>query len=80
MPTTIEPAAGDGAFRGPMIERLAASCRRLKRPLSDCADSLIADELDEGSASRARDLAINILTKLELKRSAAERLAAAWVG
>jgi adenine-specific DNA-methyltransferase len=75
----IEPAAGDGAFLGPMIERLAASCLRLKRPLSDCACSLIAYELDEGSAGRARELATNILTKLELKRSTAEQLAAAWV-
>jgi len=48
-----------------MIERLAASCRRLKRPLSDCADSLVAYELDEGSASRTRDLAINFRTKLD---------------
>jgi hypothetical protein len=31
----VEPAAGDGAFLAPMIERLAASCRALKRPLSD---------------------------------------------
>ena len=29
----VEPAAGDGAFLGPMIERLMASCRRLGRPL-----------------------------------------------
>ena len=28
----VEPAAGDGAFLGPMIERLAESCRRHKRP------------------------------------------------
>lgn len=75
----IEPAAGEGAFLGPMIERLAASCRRLKRPLSDCEDSLVAYELDEASAERARELVMNILTTLELKRSAAERLAAAWV-
>jgi adenine-specific DNA-methyltransferase len=75
----VEPAAGDGAFLGPMIERLAASCRRLKRPLSDCAHSLVAYELDEESAARSRELAINILMNAELKRSAAERLAEAWV-
>jgi hypothetical protein len=75
----VEPAAGDGAFLGPMIERLAASCRKLKRPLSDCANSLVAYELDALSAGRARELVINVLTKLEMKRSAAERLAKAWV-
>jgi hypothetical protein len=32
----VEPAAGDGAFLGPMIDRLIASCRKLGRPLADC--------------------------------------------
>ena len=75
----VEPAAGDGAFLGPMIERLAASCRRQKRPLSDCTDSLVAYELDEVSAARARELVIDVLTKLEMKLAAAKRLAKAWV-
>lgn len=38
----VEPAAGDGAFLVPMVERLVQSCRRLDRPLSACAGSLIA--------------------------------------
>jgi adenine-specific DNA-methyltransferase len=46
----VEPAAGDGAFLRPMIERLADSCQKLGRPLSDCAASLLAYELDEESA------------------------------
>lgn len=75
----VEPAAGDGAFLGPMIERLADSCRMLNRPLSDCRDALIAYELDDASAERARSLAASILVKHGLKRSAAERLAGAWV-
>jgi adenine-specific DNA-methyltransferase len=75
----VEPAAGDGAFLGPMIERLAESCERLKRPLSDCKGALIAYELDDASAERARSLAANILMKHGLKRPAAERLAGAWV-
>ena len=75
----VEPAAGDGAFLGPMIERLADSCQRLNRPLSDCKNSLVAYELDDASAERARSLAANILMKHGLKRPAAERLAGAWV-
>lgn len=75
----LEPAAGDGAFLGPMVERLAESCRRLKRPLSDCSDALIAYELDESSAGRARKLATGILVTQGLGRSAAERLASGWV-
>jgi adenine-specific DNA-methyltransferase len=38
----IEPTAGDGAFLGPMIERLVDSCERLGRPLTDCTKSLVA--------------------------------------
>jgi adenine-specific DNA-methyltransferase len=75
----VEPAAGDGAFLGPMIERLADSCQRLGRPLTDCQSALIAYELDDASAGRARGLAANILTKCGLKPSAAGRLAEAWV-
>jgi adenine-specific DNA-methyltransferase len=75
----VEPAAGDGAFLGPMIERLADSCRRLKRPLSDCRSAFIAYELDDASAARARGMAADILVKRGLKRPAAVRLADAWV-
>jgi adenine-specific DNA-methyltransferase len=75
----VEPAAGDGAFLGPMIERLTESCRRLNRPIADCRGALIAYELDEASAARARSLAADVLTKLGLRRPAADRLAAAWV-
>jgi adenine-specific DNA-methyltransferase len=75
----VEPAAGDGAFLGPMIERLADSCQRLGRPLTDCEGALIAYELDERSAECARSLAADILLKRGLKRPLAERLANAWV-
>jgi adenine-specific DNA-methyltransferase len=75
----VEPAAGDGAFLGRMIERLADSCTRLKRPLSDCQSSLIAYELDNASAERARNLAVSIVVKHGLKPPSAERLAGAWV-
>jgi hypothetical protein len=60
----VEPAAGDGAFLGPIIERLAESCQRLGRSLSECRKSLIAYELDEESADRARALATDILVGL----------------
>src|SRR6185369_9690599 len=46
----VEPAAGDGAFLGLMIERLLVSCRKLGKPLSACRKSLIAYELDDESA------------------------------
>jgi len=75
----IEPAAGEGAFLGPMIARLVESCGRLGRPLSDCRDSLLAYELDEESAERTRALATEILTEGGVPVPLAEGLAASWV-
>jgi adenine-specific DNA-methyltransferase len=75
----VEPAAGDGAFLGPMIERLIASCRRLGRPFSDCRGSLVAYELDVASADRARVLAVKLLTGCGVEYSIAETLAGSWV-
>lgn len=75
----VEPAAGDGAFLGPMIERLLGSCRNLGRPVLECQQSLIAYELDTTTADRARALAIKMLTGGGISECDAEVLAAAWV-
>lgn len=75
----VEPAAGEGAFLGPMIERLIRSCQRLGRPMVDCRDSLIAYELDDQSADHARTVAIRVLGELGVPGAAAESLAAGWV-
>ncbi|HNV32917.1 MAG TPA: hypothetical protein PKK81_08305, partial [Nitrospira sp.] len=75
----IEPAAGDGAFLGPMIERLVESCGNLGRSLSECEHSLIAYELDETSAARARAVAQTILMNRGAKHTLAKQLAEAWV-
>ncbi len=75
----IEPAAGDGAFLGPMIERLVESCRKLGRSLSECQNSLIAYELDEKSAARARTVIQDLLVDHGAKSPLAKKLADAWV-
>jgi adenine-specific DNA-methyltransferase len=75
----VEPAAGDGAFLVPMVERLVESCNRLARPLGETEGSLIAYELDDESAERARTLATGVLLDCGVKRNLAERLAASWV-
>jgi len=75
----VEPAAGHGAFLSLMVERLAASCERLKRPISDCHNSLRAYELNANSAERARILAAEILTDRGVKPSTAEELSKSWV-
>jgi hypothetical protein len=75
----VEPSAGDGAFLRPMIERLIASCNRLKRPITDCRNSIIAYELDEASASRARLLTMQALLEGGASTETAESLASSWV-
>jgi adenine-specific DNA-methyltransferase len=75
----IEPAAGDGAFLGPMIERLVKSCQKLGRSLSECQNSLLAYELDEKSAARARAVVQELLKDRGAKSPLAKRLADAWV-
>ncbi|MDP3089933.1 MAG: Eco57I restriction-modification methylase domain-containing protein [Nitrospira sp.] len=75
----IEPAAGDGAFLAPMIERLVESCRKLGRPLSECQNSLIAYELDEKSAARARTVVQDLLVDHGAKSPLTKQLAEAWI-
>src|SRR5438105_2837060 len=57
----VEPSAGDGAFLVPMVERLVESCKRLDRSLAECEGALIAYELEESSAQRARATAIAVM-------------------
>jgi len=75
----VEPAAGDGSFLAPMIERLVDSCQRLGRDLLDCENSLVAFELDDRSAARARAAATGILTRCGVSGTVAEWLANSWV-
>jgi hypothetical protein len=75
----IEPAAGDGAFIGPMVERLVKSCRNHARPLSECLNSIIAYELNEESAARSRMITCETLLNHKVERALAVRLAEAWV-
>lgn len=76
---TVEPAAGDGAFLGPMVERLVESCRRHGKTLASSLKSLVAYELDESSAQRARELVVRHLLKSEVAKVTAENLAESWV-
>jgi len=75
----VEPAAGDGAFLGPMINRLIESCQKQGRPLSDCRNSLLSYELDEMSAARARSLTQSILLGLGVPQPLVAQLAESWI-
>lgn len=75
----IEPAAGDGAFLIPMIERLVSSCRRQARPLKDCVRSLTAYELDEAAAGQLRKAAGDKLIDLDVSKVEAQKLTSSWI-
>ncbi len=75
----IEPAAGDGAFLLSMSRRLIASCRRQGRHPLECRRSLLAYELDEPSAARARCAVIQALADERVPVGEAEELASEWV-
>jgi adenine-specific DNA-methyltransferase len=75
----VEPAAGDGAFLVPMVERLIESCRRHGRQLAACSSSIVAYELNETSARAARDVVSTCLAKCGVNPELAASLAASWV-
>jgi adenine-specific DNA-methyltransferase len=75
----VEPAAGNGAFLGPIVERLVDSCRRECKPLTACLGSLVAYELDETSAQRAHEFVVECLLGHNVARPMAEKLASSWV-
>jgi adenine-specific DNA-methyltransferase len=75
----IEPACGDGAFLGPLVERLAESCAMHGRPLTDAADALHACDLQPSHVDSSRRLIVGVLTDHGAELSEAEQLAAGWV-
>lgn len=75
----VEPSAGSGAFLDLMIKRLLGSCQKLGRPFWDCRNSLLAYELDNASAERARTTAVRVLLSQGATLELAERLAGFWV-
>lgn len=77
--TAVEPAAGEGAFLGPMIERLLSSCKQHSLEIGKCRESIVAYELDKSSAARARDIAIDLLRNHGVSGAEAQALASTWI-
>ncbi len=57
----VEPACGRGAFLGPLVARLSASCRRRGRTIADGADAVQAFDLLPRNIEAARRLVTRIL-------------------
>lgn len=75
----LEPSCGDGAFLGPIIDRLVASAEVHSRPASDMASAIVAMDLSELNVERARKFATARLVDLGLGHFDAERLAKGWI-
>jgi adenine-specific DNA-methyltransferase len=75
----VEPACGEGAFLGPMVERLSRSCRAFGRPISDSAHSLLAHDLFGDNVERTRTLVRLTLAKEGWDAADGGGLADQWV-
>ncbi len=75
----VEPAAGDGSFLVPMVDRLVASCHRHGRSITGCEDALLAFELNPDAAERCRTLIHAALVRHGVSSDDAISLAARWV-
>ena len=75
----VEPSCGEGAFLGPMIERLLASAARHGHPPGGLTAALRAFDLSAVNVERARKLAASCLVDAGVAVPEAEALAAEWI-
>ena len=75
----VEPACGEGAFLGPMIDRLLESASRHARRPADLGDSVRAFDLSSVNIERARKLAISRLVDFGVAVPDAQDLADTWI-
>ena len=75
----IEPSAGDGSFLLRAVGRLAESCALHDVPLTGCRAAIVAFELDDQSAERARVALGQVLQQHGVKLGDAEVLGDSWI-
>jgi hypothetical protein len=75
----VEPCCGDGEFLEPMVRRLSRSCERQGRPLSDCAGSIVAVDLDPEAVERSRARVEGVLAEQGWGADESRELAVGWV-
>ncbi|WP_412515629.1 Eco57I restriction-modification methylase domain-containing protein [Actinomadura madurae] len=74
-----EPACGEGAFLGPIVERLSASCRVFGRSLLDAQEAVEAFDLLDRNVEHARRLLVDQLRGDGWDSSEASKVVQGWV-
>ncbi|MFG2019531.1 Eco57I restriction-modification methylase domain-containing protein [Actinomadura geliboluensis] len=75
----VEPACGQGAFLGPIVERLSKSCRAHGRSLSDAARSIRALDLLDENMKRSLTLVRDRLTADGWEHGEVDAVVRGWV-
>lgn len=75
----VEPAAGDGSFLLGAVARLIESCRLHNLPLIEARSAIIAYELNNASADRARQSVAGLLFAAGAKPGDVEVLVDSWI-
>lgn len=75
----VEPAVGEGAFLGPMIDRLVASCALHGRRLEESEPAIAAFDVSTTNVERARKVVAARLVDAEVTPETAEWLAQRWI-
>ncbi|MGV9596779.1 Eco57I restriction-modification methylase domain-containing protein [Streptosporangium sandarakinum] len=76
----IEPACGEGAFLGPIVERLSASCRMHGRSLLEAAPAIEAFDLLARNVQSARVLATKQLLEEGWPPIEVDKVIHGWIG
>lgn len=75
----VEPACGEGAFLGPIVERLSASCRDRGHKLSEAADAIQAFDLLERNVEVSTEVAAARLRADGWPAAEIDKVISAWV-
>lgn len=75
----VEPACGEGAFLGPMVERLSRSCRAFGRTIGDAGSCLMAFDLLSDNVESSRRVVSAALRKEGWAAGTSNELAESWV-
>ncbi|MCL4445882.1 MAG: Eco57I restriction-modification methylase domain-containing protein [Actinobacteria bacterium] len=75
----VEPACGNGAFLGPMVERLSRSCRAFGRTIAETHSCLAATDLLADNVASARQVVESVLKTHQWPSGEHCGLAETWV-